>query len=364
MVQRIYHNISTTDGRYYALKMGEVNPKTSGNKYVTQCAYTSIYEKADGKRYPRGTGRTEFCVGEPIGAAATYSSSDTNRLYAKLTERLHGGVQASLLTASAEWKLSLDMVSSRANQLLQSYLAIRRGAFGSGAGIAGMSKHRRKSIAKRRRNTGFSPTELWLEYWMGWAPMFGDIYNALEIITRDNSPNHFSVGVPVKSTYVQVYGSPKDALYRQERCVLNGRISAYGDYKVINHNLNRLNQQGLVNPARTAWELVPFSFAVDWLLNVGQVLGSLTDFAGLNLSNTGQARKLEHSATKVGWDRVYDYTTQQYRREYFSVKSSRVEYRRVPGSLPSPQLTIKFDRLSLTRAATSISLLNEIFLKK
>lgn len=45
--------------------------------------------------------------------------------------------------------------------------------------------------------------------------------------------------------------------------------------------LRSLNQLGLLNPLGLAWDLVPYSFVVDWFLPVGPVLYALTAPAGL-----------------------------------------------------------------------------------
>lgn len=365
MAQRIYVNVMTSDRRHYVFRQGEVNPKQANRVYNTQCYYNSTHQTATGRRSPSGTGRTEMQVGEPLMTAATYSTSDVNRLYAKLVDKINGGEQGDLLTSAVEWRSSLDMITSRAKQILETYNAVKRGQFGRAASMLGLSKHRRKSIERRlKKKRRLSPSEIWLEYWMGWAPMFGDIHNALDIIGRDRSRNHFTVGVTVRSVFMNHVGSKSSDLYRMEQCTLNGRISAYGDAQVINHNLHIADQLGLINPARVAWNIVPFSFAIDWLLNVGQVLGSLTDFAGVSLTHTGQSRFIQRKTSKTGWDRVYDYTLNKYVREYMHVYGNQAEKVRVPGALPTPQLTVRFNRQSWTQAATSVSLLNEIFLKK
>ena len=41
------------------------------------------------------------------------------------------------------------------------------------------------------------------------------------------------------------------------------------------------NQLGLLNPVSLAWELVPWSFVVDWVLPIGSVLSALSAPAGL-----------------------------------------------------------------------------------
>lgn len=362
----VYANVSSFNGVYRIVRTGERTKKTSKG-YKGNNPYDSFFARASGKVYPRGTGKSEMVADEPLVTAARPSVSDNNRLYSKLVEKLNGGDQGDLLTSAVEWRSSLDMITSRAKQLGEIYLTIRRGDFGKAASLMGLVSHRRKSVEKRlKKRRRLDATEVWLEYWMGWAPMIGDIGNALEVIIRPPPLNQgFSVSVKVSSKYVNTIGIPSDRTYRVEKCDLNGRLSAYGKYKIVNHNLNTLNQLGLINPARTAWNVVPFSFIVDWFSNVGQVLGSLTDFAGLSISDTGRGYLFEHTSSKIGHDWLQPSALSDPMRIPFSANASSVDKRRVPGSLPSPQLNVvMLDKLSLTRAATSISLLVEIFLKK
>lgn len=53
-----------------------------------------------------------------------------------------------------------------------------------------------------------------------------------------------------------------------------------------------INQLGLLNPASLVWELVPFSFAVDWVLPIGPVLQALTATAGLDFVDGSVSRRV------------------------------------------------------------------------
>ena len=58
-------------------------------------------------------------------------------------------------------------------------------------------------------------------------------------------------------------------------------------------NSLKANQLGLVNPASVAWELIPFSFLVDWFLPVGKFLESYTDTVGMQLDNIQRMERRE-----------------------------------------------------------------------
>jgi hypothetical protein len=46
--------------------------------------------------------------------------------------------------------------------------------------------------------------------------------------------------------------------------------------------INELHVWGFANPIESAWELVPFSFVIDWFLNVGNTIAAWTPNFGLN----------------------------------------------------------------------------------
>jgi len=61
----------------------------------------------------------------------------------------------------------------------------------------------------------------------------------------------------------------------------------FGSEFVISDELTRsASQLGFTNPANVVWELVPFSFVVDWFLPIGNWLNSLTDLNGLSFKQS------------------------------------------------------------------------------
>lgn len=357
-----------TSSAYRRFKSGPVNTKVNG-KYPPSTSQYVYSEARVSPPYPQVPWYLSSTMPDMLVKRPTVSQS--NKLYSKLREELMGD-KGELLTSAAEWRTSLDMISGRVRTIYGAYLAVRRFRFKEAAellniAVPGKFKDLSGKAAKKQK---LSPTGIWLEYWMGWAPLVGDIGLAVNTLTgRPPQSRHFSVGVAYSNddkTLVQssvMYTHPG---FRWTRIELKfegkGKYSAYGDVTVTNHNRYLASKLGFTNPILTAWQLLPFSFMVDWFANVGTVLGSLTDFEGLAFSNTGTAIEYKVSAKAEGttWDGYNSSST----IPVFQVGWSLYKERN-PGSLPSPRLEIKMlDKLSLTRAATSISLLVEIFLRK
>lgn len=384
MAYKTYQYISTPTR--YSLRGGSVDKPVNG-KYVSNNDYTHNESWCSPVKdeYPIGTA-SSAPPSYGVPPVATY-----NRLHAKAMEMMRGD-KGELLTTIAEWSKSLDMITKRGTQLLRAYKALKRFDLPQVARLLSVNPDAARRIEartrrvspryvmlrprdlKRKRKSGRDfrgwtkvdlqrPTELWLEYWMGWAPLKGEIYNALDVITRWNqTQNQLRVGMGYSSNTSKVVKYPSYSLY--ESLDVNGSLGAYGIMVVTNHNYLRAHQLGLTNPLLTAWQVVPFSFIVDWFANVGQVLDSLDPFTGVSLIRGGTGYKGNVQMKFVGniWKPAPAPIWQT--PEYFSHSVGAFTKARRPGPLPIPRLVIGLPKLSLTRAATSISLLTEIFLIK
>lgn len=357
-----------TSNAFQEWKTGPVHAKING-KYPPA---TSPYQHHKRRVSPPLPGTSWYLSSTMPEMSYTIPTSVNNRLYSKLREELMGKT-GELLTSMVEWKTSLDMITGRARTIYGAYLAVRRFQFKKAAdllNIATPGKFKNLS-SKAARRKGLSPTGVWLEYWMGWAPLMGDIGLAIETLSGRPTvtKQHFSVGVVHNDRKVKKLQSSLIYTYPGYRWtnielsfVYNCKLSAYGDVLVTNHNRYLANKMGFTNPVLTFWQLIPFSFIADWFVNVGQVLGSLTDFEGLAFTNTGTAQRIEVTATAKGvtWDGWSSSSVVPVKQDGIADLSDRR-----PGPLPSPRLEARMlDRLSLTRAATSIGLLTEIFLRK
>lgn len=362
MAQRVYQ--STSDQRVYVVRVGEVSKRPSNGTWKTNNPYTFTHARAPGNV---NNGLTPFVTASectPIGIPV----SATNRLYSKIREAVQGP-SGELLTSALEWRSTLDMITKRAILLRKAYLAARRFDLPEVAKILSLTKRQRIAVEGRIRKMHIQerPTQIWLEYWMGWAPLIGDIGHALSTLEAPPPLNQrFREGVryTVPAVRNEPWGKPGGSSYQLELIEQSGQVSAYGQFKVTNHNLRLATQLGFVNPVLTAWQMLPFSFMVDWFANVGDCLSQFSDFAGVELINTGQASLRQITVTRSGVRRVSDPNPPFYRDHYFSSKGKGETRQRGPGAIPRPVFQVGLPKLNLTRAATSISLLVETFLIK
>lgn len=198
---------------------------------------------------------------------------------------------ASLAVTLAEWQQSERMIVTRAGQLLSGIRAAKRGDVKGLEKALGIKRKQRNRRASARDASG-----LWLEYHFGWEPLIGDIHNAVKVLA--SNPPAQTVRATGRYHYKAKEGSLTNYTWWRDVNYLT-RTLIQGDVFVSNPNLALANQLGLVNPATVAWELVPFSFVVDWFIPVGKFLDSFSDLLGYRVDYAFSTLTRVCSATSI-----------------------------------------------------------------
>jgi hypothetical protein len=259
-----------------------------------------------------------------------------NRSYDSISSKM--GDTASWGINLAEAKQSVGMVVSRATQLLKFTNAVRKFQFGTAANILGV----RTPTGLKKTAKAFSDN--WLEYHFGWSPLISDVHNSVSAMTNvDFGTRKIQGSARGGSSLFQRDGS-------NNAYTLSWRMSSRqcATAQITNESSYLANQMGLLNPLSVAWDAVPFSFVVDWFTNVGQVLGSVTGFVGVTLSDSYTTTCIEGEIHKTFQDGTGYYLFENH-------KNLIIE--RGP-NLTGPKLAVKpFQGFSPSRGATAISLL-------
>lgn len=273
-------------------------------------------------------------------------SQADDKALSKLKDKLLGE-QSQLAASWGERKQTVDMIAERAAQMRKAWRSLRRGDF------HGFKRHLHLPIFKgdNRWSRPTDAAKIWLEYWFGWKPLVQDIYNAVDVLQRPGPDLQVSGRATVRDTYI---ATPKTGTWNWHYNwpLVTVRTLVQTKVAVSNPQLYRANQLGLVNPASVAWELIPFSFLVDWFIPVGEFLDSWTTYCGLTLSHSFTTRSRRGYGTQ--W--VRNWTSQPSIQQYEG--STGVVIQRTLGlpskSWPSPKA---FKGFSVVRGATAISLL-------
>jgi hypothetical protein len=260
-----------------------------------------------------------------------------NRLYAKIMAQAKG-TSAQLGATIGEYKSSARMIRSRGEQLANLADNVRN--------IWTKKRRRSKKFANRYKTCA----DLWLEYSFGWAPMFGDLWSALNRMCQP-PPRDLSVFAKGKISYEFGLDQPFNGYSGN----LTLTMTMFGNVKITNPNVALLADLGLLNPAAVAWELTPWSFVADWMFDISSMIGSWSDNLGRDFSQTGMSR------VQVG-----SITMSALAGQTGASTCETVFARRTIGGLASPLpnlALLKNIGSSMTRAANAIALAVQIITK-
>lgn len=276
-----------------------------------------------------------------------YETWSYNKAYDRFKEKC--GEAAELAVSLAERKQAMGMVSKRLSQMVSFGSYVARGRWAKAGKSLGMTSEATKNVVRRIRAKGIrknanDSASAYLEFHFGWSPLVADIYSAVQVLGGD-LPGFKIHATATSRLPFRDYSTGGPYWVRQWSSDLSvgTRLQAY--VGVTNPNLALLNQLGLVNPATVLWELVPFSFVVDWFANVSDFLGGWTDFLGLTLKDAQWTIK-----RYARWQH-YAYDGHSYTGEFRT-------FARNVGSFPGPTLTVRQPwKLSPRRGAAAAALL-------
>ena len=143
-----------------------------------------------------------------------------------------------------------------------------------------------------------------------------------------------------------------------EKFSTNGRCRMRADVFVTNPNAYLLQQLGIANPASVVWELIPFSFVIDWVFDVGTFLDAFTAFMGCTVLNSCTTYSAKGSVESTWYWDIAPATTRSVSGKVVCVK------RKLGLDFPMPNVSFRANiGTSLKRAANAASLLGQILSK-
>jgi hypothetical protein len=208
-----------------------------------------------------------------------------------------------------------DMIATRAADLFGALLSVKKAAAN---GLKGWLK---SSLSYSVKHPGKRLPQGYLEFQYGWLPLAKDLYALKDVYNKGlDIPGHF-----VRATRTVKEGrsnrKASSSNYFKD-CTDNGR-GTFGTEIVAaidDASLQKLKMLGLVDPLALGWELVPYSFVVDWAMPIGNVLAARSAQAGLTFVGGRTFQLIEGNFDgkrkgPVGYDEVASQVvTAQYMR--------------------------------------------------
>lgn len=265
----IYDNYSSTD--YYRFKMRYRQKKPVDRPLPYSHGSARAYD-----RYPPNWGPTASVI--PLWDSFGTETDVHNRCYEKFRNKMAS--KADISETILERQQARDMITARLMQIAKATVELRNFKFKQAAKTLGLKKVPRGVSNFRKRSQDFGG--IWLEYHLGWAPLFGSIYEALDFLQRPIP----SVDIRARVTTMGIHAQSWDTgqVYRRDTTSeWRYREQLQAKIRISNPDLWLANNLGLVNPLSWIWALTTLSFVADWVVNVGDVIAASTDFVGVEL---------------------------------------------------------------------------------
>lgn len=211
------------------------------------------------------------------------TSNDSNRALISALGKVKD-MKINLAQAFAERLQTANLLADNVTRLLKAYSYGRKGRWKQVLQTLGIRKHRWQKDASGR----------WLEVQYGWLPLLSDIHGAYEQITK---PSKRLQGMRFKVASQVAVGKIAGEMSDKYGRWSGGYSSeAYVKYnlwfEVTSAELLLASQVGLTDPLTIAWELTPWSFVIDWIVPVGDVLEAM---------NAVSSGVTFHGGTVVKW---------------------------------------------------------------
>lgn len=284
--------------------------------------YSTTFDRQDYFRAPNGT----------ITEAQNRAVEDFRT---KISEGAAWGVTL------AERKQAMGMMVQRLTQLTRFAREMRRFHFGNalrelGYDPASLPSGTWKRLKKRSSSLGNNI----LEFRFGWQPLWQDIHSTAELLSSD-IPMHRVIGKGhsrVRSTTdasdpYNYYGYTR----RTNTDVEVSHHKVWANVVMSNPNTALLNNLGLSNPFLVAYELVPWSFVLNYFVSLEQYLSNFNPYAGYALSNKGHTK---YQVIKCS-SRQDEIRFGSFTGNYAVFESQTVVMIRTPNSIPSYQLRVR-----------------------
>jgi hypothetical protein len=224
-------------------------------KYVlSPCPHSGVHGQLETRYY--------YSASAPAGLMGSFplDAMINEKRWSEALRRKLQRNRVNIASSVAEYKESCKLFYELALTLRNAYRTIRKGKF------------------RRRRRLKLSdiPASV-LQFNFGVAPLFGDLYSVVEALRlKLTAPILMRESVSIKIPFEQVI-SWADFTY-DLKGGLRQRATIYYDIDPTQY-LSEYVDFG--NPVEWVWELIPFSFMVDWLIPIGDWLGNLDALTGI-----------------------------------------------------------------------------------
>lgn len=221
----------------------------------------------------------------PSVSSAHYKNMRSKALTRALSDL--GSRKAGLAENLVQMGKTVDSIADIATDVVKVVKALNGLRKGQIKGILDLNARALKALV-RNKKVPKRIANYWLSYWYGFKPLYSDAVGLMEILTdlskpallihgrgrADKQGQSMFIGSPVNNLTDPAF-SITDTIKLEFECNLTGRLYLNGNA------IRALQRASLTDPLGLAWELIPFSFVIDWIVPVGETLAGYSAGHGL-----------------------------------------------------------------------------------
>lgn len=271
----------------------------------------------------------------------------------------------NLGVAFGERKQTARLIGDTASRLGKSIRHLKSGRIRKAMDELGIS-------SRKREPRGSNVPSKWLEMQYGWKPLLSDVYGAADALSK-HPRDHWRVTAKATRSMNESYSMRREPIgvtgptsnfdAFAGRAEVFTSVFARIDAVPRNEALISLASAGVTNPLLVAWELVPFSFVVDWFLPIGGWVESLDAMLGYEQGYYSSSLYIRAEWKEEGLTRRWPSGAKV--ANLFEGTKLLVEVDRdVSNGIPLPRLPRFKDPRSLGHMANGLALLSQVFGRK
>lgn len=220
-----------------------------------------------------------YYIGGDDTTMAQWGNNETNRLNGRLISKINGH-QLQLGIAIGEGRKTIEMVYSNITAISGALVDVKRGDFRSAKRLLALAQPQRKNVtiwSANKADAKFKSKTLanrWLELQYGWLPLLSDVNEGMKAIAVLSDPPRlwkiktgYNKPKETKTSTMSVSGGTIKWAYKAQ---VKGRMM----HELV-ENLSVARSLGLMAPEAVAWEIMPWSFVIDWFIPIGTYLTNL-----------------------------------------------------------------------------------------
>lgn len=301
--------------------------------------------------YSRIAGCFAYSGTDGTSKSLVWTPESEYALMGRIVDQVRGH-DFNLGVALGEAHTTARMIGDTAITIARAIRDVKRGNLVSAAKRLGLRKAPKHTSPKK------TAANNWLEYQYGWMPLLSDVHSGAEALAHNLRPAY---KMRYKARFTQrdpaeFYSTAHPWNYR-----INNYIAKQYIYEMTESSVPTLPQNlGLADPEVVAWELVPFSFVLDWFLPIGDYLSLRAESSRLTGKWITSTKTYKHSQFQSAGNCVItDPTTA--RSTYHRLITFTRSVSGTPPKMPLPRIKPLTESFSVKRIFSGLALLTQVF---